>query len=136
MTIQRYSEVKAGYETNADFSIGPPRTVAVPDGLPEARRQLYIRLAWWHDPMLLAWLNHLPVFEDKTWVVLSEENVIHRGNAEAWECGQSPAAGGSLGHAMTLAMATATQITEEGKRVGPKPCVTCWPTGLLVERSG
>jgi len=138
MSLQRYSEVIAGYETLPDGSKGPPRYVAVPDNLPAARRQLYIRLAWWNDPMLLAWLYHLPVYESTMLVVLTPAGIIHRGTPVKLACGNVwEPSGIHQAYETTLAHATAEYVettTDSGERTRGQPCQSCWPLGLLVAR--
>ena len=111
-------------------------TVAVPKYLPPARAAVYFRIAAFRNsPELLAWLVSRPVLPWSEGVMLSRRHIIHRiGTATPFACGNTDERGDDHGIRTTLDIAAATYLDDEGRSHQPKPCQTCFASGLIVAR--
>lgn len=129
--LETYGTYTVGLYTDPD-GVHRPHTIALPTGLPPARLAMALRAARWVDTGMMVWLLGLPVSAPNTMIALSEAGVIHRWTGAAYFCGNRPQDRDDLGTVMPLTEATAVILWPDGRRRQPKPCATCFATGLLV----
>ena len=133
MTEQAVVPYKVGYDGDG------VRTLTIPSYIPPSRQLLLAKAARYADPMILDWLNDLPIYDGDYPVLLSRKGIVHlKGfppEGFPFKCG-TQGQDDSHGAEMPLAGALAAIIKDADTNLTrhSRPCRICFDLGLLVER--